>query len=350
MSPSDTAAPVRAPLHLAAALHGGGWHPAARHDPDTRPADPTTARYWTDLVRTAERGRLDLVTVEDDPHARHHALRVAALVAPWTRRIGLVPTLPPAGAAQASALAALDHDSLGRAGWRLRTPADDVRLPGARQLGTPAARARLAEHLDDAADAVATARRLWSTSDSGPVDRPSQGQPPVLVAGHGWDTVRLAARAADAVLTTPVDAFGAAALVEQVREAERHVGRTGPPLRILGDLVVLLEDSEVVARERLDMLDAHEPLFSDAPVVATTPSALADLLLAWQPSGLDGYRLRPARLPSDLDRITECLVPELQRRGGFRTTYGGSTLRDHLGLATRSRSGGVPRVRASVAS
>lgn len=348
MSTSDTGASVRAPLHLAVALDGSGWHPAARPDPGAPPADPSSARYWTDLVETAERGLLDLVTVEDGPHSRNHALRVAALVAASTSRIGLAPTLTatdPAPLPLAAALATLDHDSLGRAGWRLRTPADDVRLPGsARQLGTPGARARHAELLDDAADAVATVRRLWSSADGGPVDRPPQGEPPVIALGHGWESFRLAARAADVVLTTPVDAFGAAAIVEQIRDAERDVGRSGRPLRVLGDIVVLLDDTEEAARERLDRLDAQDPLHTDAAVVATTPSALADMLIAWQPSGLDGYRLRPARLPSDLDRITGELVPELQRRGAFRTAYEGTTLRDHLDLATWSRSG-APRSR-----
>lgn len=353
MSTPFAGAPARAPLHLAVALDGAGWHPAARHDPDAHRADPSTAGHWTGLAAVAERGLLDLVTLEDAPESRSHALRVAALVARSTGRIGLVPTTAatdPAPSPLAAAIAALDHDSLGRAGWRPRTGADDVRLPGAvRRFGTPEARARHAARLDDAADSVATVRRLWSASDGGgPVDRPPQGQPPVLVAGHGWETFRLAARAADVVLTTPVDAFGAAAVVEQVRDAERDVGRTGRPLRVLADVVVLLEDTESAARERLDRLDAHEVLYSDAAVVATTPSALADMLLAWQPSGLDGYRLRPARLPSDLDRIVDGVVPALQRRGGFRTAYDGSTLRDHLGLAPAAPSGDTwPHVRAA---
>ncbi|MFD2427782.1 hypothetical protein ACFSUK_05275 [Sphingobium scionense] len=37
-------------------------------------------------------------------------------------------------------------------------------------------------------------------------------------------------------------------------------------------------------------------------------------------------------LPGGLDDFTSRVVPELQRRGIFRTEYEGSTLRDHLGL------------------
>ena len=64
----------------------------------------------------------------------------------------------------------------------------------------------------------------------------------------------------------------------------------------------------------------------------TTPAALADTLLSWRRAGLDGYRLRPAVLPTDLDAIVDGLVPELQSRGGFRTAYGESTLRARFGL------------------
>ena len=37
-------------------------------------------------------------------------------------------------------------------------------------------------------------------------------------------------------------------------------------------------------------------------------------------------------LPAGLDDFVERVVPELQRRGIFRTEYEGPTLRDNLGL------------------
>ena len=52
-------------LHLAVALDGAGWHPAAWREPSARPADLFTAGYWADLARTAERGLLDFLTIED---------------------------------------------------------------------------------------------------------------------------------------------------------------------------------------------------------------------------------------------------------------------------------------------
>ncbi|GAA4319229.1 hypothetical protein GCM10023162_26330 [Klenkia terrae] len=63
-----------------------------------------------------------------------------------------------------------------------------------------------------------------------------------------------------------------------------------------------------------------------------TPAQLPDLLADWQGAGLTGFRLRPAVLPDDLVQITRALVPELQRRGLFRTGYEADTLRGLLGL------------------
>jgi hypothetical protein len=40
----------------------------------------------------------------------------------------------------------------------------------------------------------------------------------------------------------------------------------------------------------------------------------------------------PPFLPGGLDDFVELVLPELRRRGLFRTEYQGRTLRDHLGL------------------
>ena len=40
----------------------------------------------------------------------------------------------------------------------------------------------------------------------------------------------------------------------------------------------------------------------------------------------------PPYLPGALDDFVELVIPELQRRGQFRTEYTGKTLREHLGL------------------
>ncbi|HEY1134035.1 MAG TPA: LLM class flavin-dependent oxidoreductase [Nocardioides sp.] len=68
-------------------------------------------------------------------------------------------------------------------------------------------------------------------------------------------------------------------------------------------------------------------------IVVGTPEQVADDVERWFRHGAaDGFNLMPDVLPSGLDGVVDGLVPELQRRGLFRTDYEGTTLRDHLGL------------------
>jgi FMN-dependent oxidoreductase (nitrilotriacetate monooxygenase family) len=67
--------------------------------------------------------------------------------------------------------------------------------------------------------------------------------------------------------------------------------------------------------------------------VRGTPVQIADQLEERFVGGAaDGYNLMPATLPNGLQDFIRLVLPELQRRGLFRTEYSGSTLRDHLGL------------------
>ena len=45
----------------------------------------------------------------------------------------------------------------------------------------------------------------------------------------------------------------------------------------------------------------------------------------------------PSVMASDLKAFVDGVVPELQRRGLFRTSYEGRTLREHLGLPRPAR-------------
>jgi hypothetical protein len=78
--------------------------------------------------------------------------------------------------------------------------------------------------------------------------------------------------------------------------------------------------------------------------VIGTPADIADTLQEWfEQGGADGYNIMPAHMPGGLAAFAEFVVPELQRRGLFRTAYEGRTLRDHLGLAeptSRHAAGG----------
>jgi len=60
---------------------------------------------------------------------------------------------------------------------------------------------------------------------------------------------------------------------------------------------------------------------------------VADLMEQWfVEGGADGFNVVPPYLPGGFEDFAGLVVPELQRRGLFRTEYTGATFRDHLGL------------------
>ena len=389
------------PLHLAVALDGAGWHPAAWREVDARPDQLFTARYWTDLVQQAERGLLDFVTIEDGlrlqsddffvadrrtdrVRGRLDATLIASRVAPLTDHIGLVPTAIVTHTEPfhlSKAIATLDYVSAGRAGIRVQVSAraDEAALIGRRDVtpltpddlanpDDPDLRARITESFDEAADYVEVLRRLWDSweddaeirdvatgrfidrdklhyidfegrwfSVKGPsiTPRPPQGQPIVAALGHSDIPYALIARSTDIGFVTPHTADQATDIVAAIRHGQRDAGRADDTVHVFGDLVVFLDADDHAAATRKARLDerAGSAYSSDAEVFVGTPAALADLLLAWQAAGLTGFRLRPGALPHDLRQITDGLVPELQRRGAFRTAYQASTLRGLLGLS-----------------
>ncbi|MCW2574896.1 MAG: Fmnh2-utilizing oxygenase [Modestobacter sp.] len=370
-------------LHLAVALDGAGWHPAAWREPDARPADLLSPGYWVDLVREAEAGLLDLVTFEDalslqstdregpdertdQVRGRLDAVQVAARVAPLTRSIGLLPTAVVTHTEPfhlSKAIATLDYVSTGRAGVRVKvgsSPAEAAHF--GRRPVLP-----VEDLFDEAADYVEVLRRLWDSweddaeirdvatgrfidreklhyidfegrffSVKGPsiTPRPPQGQPIVAALAHQQIPYELVGRSADLGFVTPRDAADAARIVGEVRSAQAAAGRAEETVHVFGDLVVFLDDDAATARARRDRLDerAGAGYASDAAVFVGTPSELADLLTEWAQAGLTGFRLRPAALPHDLRQVTAGLVPELQRRGLYRTEYEATTLRGLLGL------------------
>ncbi len=67
--------------------------------------------------------------------------------------------------------------------------------------------------------------------------------------------------------------------------------------------------------------------------VVGTPRSIADQLHEWFENGsADGFNIMSPWLPGGLIEFIDGVVPELRRRGLFRTEYEGTTLRDHLGL------------------
>jgi alkanesulfonate monooxygenase SsuD/methylene tetrahydromethanopterin reductase-like flavin-dependent oxidoreductase (luciferase family) len=383
-------------LHLAVALDGAGWHPAAWREPDASPDQLLTAAYWAGLAAEAERGLLDFITIEDSlgqqsarydgpdrradqVRGRLDAVLTASTIAPLTSHIGLVPTATVSHTEPfhvSKAIATLDYISLGRAGWRaqLSRPWENS-LFGRRETvafrladrDKPEVQQQVAERFDEAADFVEVVRELWDSweddaeirdaatgrfidreklhsidfagrwfSVRGPsiTPRPPQGQPLVSALAHATVPYRFAARSADVVYVTPRDAGHARAIVDEVRAEQAAAGRGGETLHVFGDLVVFLGQTAEEAAARKARLDeaAGAEYASDALAFTGTPAQLAELLLDWRGAGLTGFRLRPAALPRDLPHISRGLVPELQRANSFRTSYTETTLRERLGL------------------
>jgi len=83
-----------------------------------------------------------------------------------------------------------------------------------------------------------------------------------------------------------------------------------------------------------------------------TPASIADDMQTWlDEEGSDGFNVMFPYLPEGLDDFVDKVVPELQRRGLFRTEYEGATLRENLGLARPANrffepAEEVPRARA----
>ncbi|MFF5209161.1 LLM class flavin-dependent oxidoreductase [Streptosporangium sp. NPDC000396] len=378
-------------LHLAVALDGAGWHPAAWREPAATPREIFSPRYWAGLVAEAERGLLDFVTIEDalgpqstlpdgpddrtdQVRGRFDAVLLAARLAPLTSRIGLVPTATTTHTEPfhvAVGIATLDHVSGGRAGWRpqISARASEARHFGRREFPPldrllnrpggvdlsedPHARDLFAE----AADAVEVARRLWDSWEDDAeirdvptgrfIDRDKlhyvdfsgrffsvRGPSITPRSPQGRPVVTALAHAR---LPYEFAASGADVVyvtphsAEQARAIVEEVRGLSGELKIFADLVVFLGDDAARRKDRLDDLDGAE-LASDAAIFTGTAAALADVLLEWRRAGIQGFRLRPGAVPYDLEQITRGVTAELRARGAFRREYEAGTLRGLLGL------------------
>ncbi|USK60897.1 LLM class flavin-dependent oxidoreductase [Peribacillus asahii] len=68
--------------------------------------------------------------------------------------------------------------------------------------------------------------------------------------------------------------------------------------------------------------------------IVGTPEQIVDQLEEWfLNEGADGFNIMPPTFPDGLNDIVELVIPELQRRGLFRTEYESDTLRGNLGLS-----------------
>jgi long-chain alkane monooxygenase len=67
------------------------------------------------------------------------------------------------------------------------------------------------------------------------------------------------------------------------------------------------------------------------PIVVGTPQQVADTVEFYMDEGgADGFMLIATYTPGCFEEFVDLVVPELQRRGRYRTAYAGSTLRENL--------------------
>src|ERR1700761_830083 len=239
------------------------------------------------------------------------------------------------------------------------------------------------------------------------VARSPQGRP-VLVQAGASDTGRdLAARLAELVFTAQTTFEQATEFYSDVRARLPRFGRSDADIKIMPGIYPVVGRTEAEAQEKFDYLQslihpslglavlehtigvsnlARFPLHGPVPEMGDTngplsrqrrlleaarrdnltlwqlcllnagprghlltigtPTQIADIMEHWFLNGAaDGFNVMPAWLPGSLNDFVDMVIPELQRRGLFRTEYEGRTLRDNLGLPTPvSRWAEVPLV------
>jgi alkanesulfonate monooxygenase len=424
-------------LALAVFLTRHGHHPGAWRQPDTASTGKPDFRYWADLVRTAERGKLDAAFFADfvgqsgdstKGIARRHAfldfepLTAAAALASITSHIGLVATVNTnfeQPYALARRLASLDHISGGRIGWNIVSSLADG---AAKSFGIeqPASHA---ERYARADDFVALAKALWNSWEDdafegadkesgiylkadavhpvhyrGPyyqidsvldMPRPIQGYPVFAQAGNSEVGRDFAARHAEMIYAAAQFIEDAQLFYKDVKARVAAHGRDPDTLKVMPGLSYTIGSSLQEAQDKFGALEekvdfsgdlnlmgqdvSAYPLDGPLPdlpepengkgrwkqltalarrenltirqlflrfnavrghrVILGTPIDIADQMQDWfERDAADGFNLIPPLLPSSLDDFVDLVVPELQRRGLFRTDYAGTTLREHLDL------------------
>lgn len=224
------------------------------------------------------------------------------------------------------------------------------------------------------------------------VKRPVQGHPVIVQAGSSNDGQELAAATADVVFTAQNNITDAIAFYSGLKSRLAKYGREKNDLLILPGLNFVIGDTPGDAKRKYDELqdlipDASGKAFlaiygidvskyaSDEPfpelpftegvqsrqqliadlakrenltirqvyqrfagsrghlVIHGTPTTIADQIQEWlEKEAADGFNLMPPLLPGSLQEFVNLVIPELQKRGLFRTEYEGKTLRENLGL------------------
>ena len=350
-------------MHIGVSLSPFGHHPAAWRG-ETGPRHPLDAGYFAAQARKAQDGRLDFVFFADVQARRPRTqlspqavpfepTTLVAALATLATRIGFVAT---AATRQhelynlARRFASLDLISQGRVAWNF-----------------------LASGPSDAWDAeyVEVVRSLWDSWDDdafvydktagrffvpqkmhvldyrgkhftvrGPlnVNRSPQGRP-VIAHVLTPQTMAIATHSADVLFLTSASREDSDALLAEVRRLLLIQGRQRSDVRVLANIIPWVGATTAQARDAFDELNAlslSEPAGTTPgrDVIGTAAEVADALQESFETGQIDGFTILPPVAPGGLDAFVDCVVPELTRRGLFRARYEGTTLRDHLALAT----------------
>jgi len=225
------------------------------------------------------------------------------------------------------------------------------------------------------------------------IARPVQGWPVIVQAGGSDAGRQLAAETAEAVFAAQSSLEAGRAFYEDVKGRMQKLGRDPDHLKIMPGCLIVVGDSMEEAKAKRAKLDSlvHEesaiaslsitlgvdaskfdpegPLPDDMPesnatksgrdravllaereglnvrqlaqrlggysglAMVGTPDSIADEMEEWlEACGSDGFTIMFPYLPQGLDDVVDRVIPEIRRRGLFRTDYEGVTLRENLGL------------------
>ena len=118
-------------------------------------------------------------------------------------------------------------------------------------------------------------------------------------------------------------------LDQQVRHVQNDAGRTA-----LDNVTRADPDRVWTVREVVE----HVGIGGAGPVVVGTPEKVADDIEAWfEQTDVDGLNVAFATSPGDFEDIADMLVPELTKRGRYKSEYAKGTLREKLFGAGRAR-------------
>lgn len=224
-----------------------------------------------------------------------------------------------------------------------------------------------------------------------------QGRPLLIQAGQSPDGRAMASRVAEAIFTAQSTFEQAKAFRDDIRARAEAWGRSADHVKIMPGAVVIVGESRQEAEDKkaelqslIDLNAARASLelalkgfdlsthdldapFPDVPpesVVSRgknhveaakregltlrqvlirssasnahfSPSGTAkdvvDELQHWfEGGGCDGFNIMPAVNPASFHDVIDKVIPELRRRGLFRTEYEGATLRENLGIPAAS--------------